>query len=125
MLLGFHPSGYYSNSYVMNQYLAAQGYDVLAVNYRSGTGYGQAFRDAPGIGREGASEYRDILAAGRWLATRDTVDPDRVGIWGGSWGGYLTALALARDSDLFRAGVDFHGVHTLLRPVPDNLAAAG
>ncbi len=70
MLLGFHPSHYYSNAYVMNQHLAARGYHVLAVNYRSGTGYGTAFRDAPGLGRAGASEYRDVLAAGRWLAAR-------------------------------------------------------
>lgn len=122
MLLGFHPSGYYSNAYIMNQHLAAQGYDVLAVNYRSGTGYGQAFRDAPGIARQGASEYRDILAAGRWLAAQPDVDPARIGIWGGSWGGYLTALALARNSDLFAAGVDFHGVHSLLRSVPNSLS---
>lgn len=122
MLLGFHPSGYYSKTYVMNQYLASKGYDVLAVNYRSGTGYGLAFRDAPEIARSGASEYRDVLAAGRWLAARPDVDPARIGIWGGSWGGYLTALALARDSALFSAGVDFHGVHTLLRPVPDTLS---
>lgn len=122
MLLGFHPSGYYSNAYVMNQYLAAQGYAVLSVNYRSGTGYGRAFRDAPGIAREGGAEYRDILAAGRWLAARPDVDPNRIGIWGGSWGGYLTALALARNSDLFKAGVDISGVETLLRPVPDSLS---
>ena len=122
MLLGFHPSGYYSNAYILNQHLAARGYDVLAVNYRSGTGYGLAFRDAAGTGREGATEYRDILAAGRWLAARPDVDPSRIGIWGGSWGGYLAALALARNSDLFAAGVDFHGVHTLLRPVPDSLS---
>jgi dipeptidyl aminopeptidase/acylaminoacyl peptidase len=122
MLLGFHPSGYYSNAYVMNQHLAARGYNVLALNYRGGTGYGQAFREAPETGREGASEYRDVLAAGRWLAARDDVDPARIGIWGGSWGGYLTALALARDSDLFAAGVDFHGVHSMLRPVPNSLS---
>jgi len=122
MLLGFHTSGYYSKSYIMNQHMAASGYDVLAVNYRSGTGYGLAFRDAPETGRDGASEYRDILAAGRWLAARDHVDPARIGAWGGSWGGYLTALALARDSDLFAAGVDLHGVHTLLRPVPNTLS---
>lgn len=122
MLLGFHPSGYYSNAYVMNQYLAAKGYHVLAVNYRSGTGYGAAFRDAPKIGRGGASEYRDVLAAGRWLAARPDVDRSRIGVWGGSWGGYLTALALARNSDLFASGVDFHGVHTLLRAVPDTLS---
>jgi dipeptidyl aminopeptidase/acylaminoacyl peptidase len=124
MLLGFHPSNYYSNAYVLNQHFAAQGYNVLAVNYRSGTGYGAAFRDAPEQARGGASEYRDVLAAGRWLAARDHVDPKRIGLWGGSWGGYLTALALARDSELFAAGVDFHGVHSMLRPLPGNLSPA-
>ena len=122
MLPGFHTSGYYSKAYIMNQHMAARGYDVLSVNYRSGTGYGLAFRDAAETGREGASEYRDILAAGRWLAARPGVDPARIGVWGGSWGGYLTALALARDSDLFAAGVDLHGVHTLLRPAPNTLS---
>ncbi|HEX8263416.1 MAG TPA: prolyl oligopeptidase family serine peptidase [Allosphingosinicella sp.] len=122
MLLGFHPSAYYSNAYVLNQHLAALGYHVLAVNYRSGTGYGNAFRDAPGLARGGASEYRDVLAAGRWLAARADVDAKRIGIWGGSWGGYLAALGLARDSDLFAAGVDFHGVHSMLRPVPNSLS---
>lgn len=122
MLLGFHPSGYYSNAYVFNQHLAARGYHVLAVNYRSGTGYGSAFRDSPDLGRGGASEYRDVLAAGRWLAARAEVDPARIGIWGGSWGGYLVSLGLARNSDLFAAGVDFHGVHSMLRPLPGNLS---
>lgn len=122
MLLGFHPSAYYSNAYVLNQHLAARGYHVLAVNYRSGTGYGTAFRDAPELARGGASEYRDVLAAGRWLEAREDVDPRRIGIWGGSWGGYLAALALARDSDLFAAGVDFHGVHSMLRPVSNALS---
>ena len=122
MLLGFHPSAYYSHAYVFNQHLAASGYHVLAVNYRSGTGYGTAFRDAPGLARGGASEYRDVLAAGRWLEARPDVDPKRIGIWGGSWGGYLAALGLARNSDLFAAGVDFHGVHSMLRPVPNSLS---
>ena len=122
MLLGFHPSLYYSNAYAMNQHLSARGYHVLAVNYRSGTGYGTAFRDAPELGRAGASEYRDVLAAGQWLAAREDVDQSRIGIWGGSWGGYLAALGLARDSDLFAAGVDFHGVHSMLRPLPANLS---
>lgn len=122
MLLGFHPSGYYSHAYVFNQHLAASGYHVLAVNYRSGTGYGNAFRDAPDLARGGASEYRDVLAAGRWLAARAEVDPARIGIWGGSWGGYLTALGLARNSELFAAGVDFHGVHSMLRPLPGSLS---
>lgn len=122
MLPGFHPSYYYSNGYIQNQHFAAEGYDVLSVNYRSGTGYGHAFRAAPGIARAGASEYRDVLAGGRWLAARADVDPARIGIWGGSWGGYLTALALARNSDLFAAGVDFHGVHAMVRPVEKTLS---
>ena len=122
MLLGFHPSGYYSNAYVLNQHFVSEGYVVLSVNYRSGTGYGLGFREAPEIARGGASEYRDVVAAAHWLAARSEVDPRRMGIWGGSWGGYLTALALARNSDLFAAGVDFHGVHSMLRTVDNNLS---
>ena len=122
MIAGFHPIFYYHNTYIRNQEFAAEGYDVLSVNFRSGTNYGRAFREAPGTGREGASEYRDILAGARWLATRPGVDPARIGIWGGSWGGYLAALALARDSDVFAAGVDLHGVHAMVRPVPDSYA---
>lgn len=52
-----------------------------------------------------------MLAAGRYLQGRNDVDPKRIGIWGGSYGGYLTALALGRNSDIFAAGVDIHGVH--------------
>ncbi|MCG8604593.1 prolyl oligopeptidase family serine peptidase [bacterium] len=111
MLLGWHYRGYYANAYAMNQYLANQGYVVLSVNFRSGIGYGRAFRRAENQGPRGASEYRDIIAAGRYLQQRPEVDPARVGLWGGSYGGYLTAMGLARDSDLFRAGVDLHGVH--------------
>lgn len=116
MLPAFNPMHYYSNAYVRNQQFAALGYTVLSINYRSGTNYGRAFREAPETGRNGASEYRDVLAGARWLAKQSDVDPKRLGIWGGSWGGYLTALALARNSDLFAAGADFHGVHTLVRP---------
>lgn len=111
MLLGWHYSGYYANAYAMNQYLAGKGYVVLSVNYRSGIGYGRAFRRAKHQGPRGASEYRDIIAAGLYLRGRPEVDPNRIGLWGGSYGGYLTAMGLARDSDLFAAGVDLHGVH--------------
>src|SRR5499427_9657490 len=95
----------------MNQYLASRGYVVLSVNYRSGIGYGRGFREAPGRAGRGASEYQDVVAAGKYLQSRPEVDASRVGLWGGSYGGYLTALGLARNSDLFAAGVDFHGVH--------------
>jgi dipeptidyl aminopeptidase/acylaminoacyl peptidase len=111
MLLGFHYMYYYSNAYAMNQYLASRGYVVLSVNYRSGIGYGRAFREAPGRAGRGATEYRDVVAAGKFLQARPDVDPARVGLWGGSYGGYLTAMGLARNSDIFAAGVDFHGVH--------------
>ena len=111
MLLGWHYMYYYSNSYGMNQYLASRGYVVLAVNYRSGIGYGRAFREAPSRAGRGASEYQDVVAAGKYLQSRADVNPARIGLWGGSYGGYLTALGLARNSDLFAAGVDLHGVH--------------
>jgi dipeptidyl aminopeptidase/acylaminoacyl peptidase len=111
MLLGWHYMYYYSNSYAMNQYLASRGYVVLSVNYRSGIGYGRAFREAPGRAGRGASEYQDVVAGGKYLQSRPDVDPSHIGLWGGSYGGYLTALGLARNSDLFAAGVDLHGVH--------------
>jgi dipeptidyl aminopeptidase/acylaminoacyl peptidase len=111
MLLGWHYSDYYSNAYAMNQYLASRGFAVLAVNYRLGIGYGFEFHQALGAGTRGASEYQDIKAAGEYLKTLPNVDANRIGVYGGSYGGYLTALALARDSGLFAAGVDIHGVH--------------
>jgi dipeptidyl aminopeptidase/acylaminoacyl peptidase len=111
MLLGWHYLYYYHNSYAMNQYLASRGYMVLSVNYRSGIGYGRAFRLAQHRGARGASEYQDVVAGAKYLRSRDDVDSKRIGLWGGSYGGYLTALGLARNSDIFSAGVDFHGVH--------------
>ena len=111
MLLGWHYRGYYHNAYAFDQYLASRGYVVLSVNYRSGIGYGIEFREAIDYGARGASEFQDVLGAGHYLAGRPDVDPDAIGLWGGSYGGYLTALGLARASDLFAAGVDIHGVH--------------
>jgi dipeptidyl aminopeptidase/acylaminoacyl peptidase len=111
MLLGWHYSYYYHNSYAMNQYLASRGYAVLSVNYRAGIGYGRAFREARHRGPRGASEYQDIVAAGQYLKSRSDIDAKRIGLWGGSYGGFLTAMGLARDSELFAAGVDLHGVH--------------
>jgi dipeptidyl aminopeptidase/acylaminoacyl peptidase len=111
MLLGWHYLGYYHNTYAFNQYMASKGYVVLSVNYRSGTGYGLEFREALDYGATGASEYNDVIGAGLFLARQPDVDPGRIGVWGGSYGGYLTALALARASGMFAAGVDVHGVH--------------
>ena len=111
MYPAWHSRVYYHYNYAFNQYLASKGYVVLSVNFRSGIGYGADFRTAPEQGPAGASEYQDILAAADFLQQSREVDPLRIGLWGGSYGGYLTALGLARDSDLFKAGVDLHGVH--------------
>jgi dipeptidyl aminopeptidase/acylaminoacyl peptidase len=111
MLVNWHYNYYYRNAYAMNQWLASQGYIVLSVNYRSGIGYGLEFREALNYGASGGAEFNDVVGAGLYLKNRSDVDPARIGLWGGSYGGYLTAMGLSRASDLFAAGVDFHGVH--------------
>jgi len=111
MLTTWHYNYYYRNAYAMNQWLASQGYIVLSVNYRSGIGYGLEFREALNYGASGGAEFNDVMGAGLYLKGRADVDPARIGLWGGSYGGYLTAMGLSRASDLFAAGVDFHGVH--------------
>jgi dipeptidyl aminopeptidase/acylaminoacyl peptidase len=111
MMLGFHYMDYYHNAYAENEYLASRGYAVLSVNYRLGVMYGRAFREAPNTVWRGAAEYKDVVAAGRYLQGLSEVDAQKIGLWGGSYGGFLTAMGLARNSDLFKAGVDFHGVH--------------
>jgi dipeptidyl aminopeptidase/acylaminoacyl peptidase len=126
MLLGFHYMQYYHNAYAMNQYLASRGYAVLSVNYRLGIMYGRAFREAPNSAWRGSAEYGDVVAGAHFLQQLPRVDPHRIGLWGGSYGGLLTALGLARNSDLFLAGVDFHGVHdwSLFLPRWDGAAAS-
>ncbi len=111
MMPGFHYMYYYHNAYAQNQYLASRGYVVLSVNYRLGAMYGRAFREAANAGWRGSAEYKDVVAGARYLQGLAYVDRKRIGIWGGSYGGLLTALALARNSDIFAAGVDSHGVH--------------
>jgi dipeptidyl aminopeptidase/acylaminoacyl peptidase len=111
MLLGWHYMEFYSEAYGINQYFASRGYVVISINYRSGIGYGRSFREAPNCGLEGAAEYQDVLAGVDYLRTRPEVDPERVGAWGLSYGGLLTAMALARNSDIFKVGVDMAGVH--------------
>jgi dipeptidyl aminopeptidase/acylaminoacyl peptidase len=111
MLLGWHYGDYYANAYALNQYLASRGFVVLSVNFRLGIGYGYEFHRPPRGGMQGADEYLDVRAGAEYLRALPGVDPGRIGIYGGSYGGFLTALALARDSELFAAGVDVHGVH--------------
>ncbi|MFC3415438.1 S9 family peptidase [Algoriphagus hitonicola] len=113
MLLGWSYMDYYTNTYALNQYLAEMGFVVLSVNFRLGIGYGYDFHRPANAYYQGAVEYQDIKAGGEYLANLSQVDANKIGVYGGSYGGYLTALALARDSDLFKVGVDIHGVHDL------------
>jgi dipeptidyl aminopeptidase/acylaminoacyl peptidase len=120
MLLGWHYMDYYANGYAVNQYLAAHGFVVLTVNYRLGIGYGHAFQHPDHAGAAGAAEYKDVQAGAKFLQAQKGVDPKRIGIWGGSYGGYLTGLALARNSDVFKAGVDLMGVHDWSRTLGED-----
>ena len=111
MMPAYHYMQFYHWAYGINEWLASQGYIVMSINYRSGVGYGRSFRNAAGVGPAGNSEYQDVVAGGKYLQSRPDVDPNRVGIWGLSYGGLLTSQALARNSDIFKAGVDLAGVH--------------
>ncbi len=123
MLLGWHYRWEYADDYAINQYFASRGFIVLSVNYRLSVGYGAAYEFPEHAGARGASEYRDVQAAGLYLQRRPDVDPRSIGVWGASYGGYLTALALGRDPDIFAAGVDLHGVHDRLPAVNPSLLA--
>ncbi len=111
MLLGYHYMQTYHWFYGVNEWLASQGYVVMSINYRSGIGYGNSFRNMPNTESRGNSEYQDVYAGAKYLQSRPDVDPNRVGIWGLSYGGLLTSQALARSSDVFKVGADFAGVH--------------
>src|SRR5262249_51160451 len=77
MMLGFHYMDYYHNAYAENQYLASRGYVVLSVNYRLGIMYGRGFREAPNTVWRGAAEYKDVVAAGRYLQSLRDVDGEK------------------------------------------------
>jgi len=91
---------------------ASRGCVVLSVEYRSSIMRGYAFRNAPGWGTAGASEYQDVLGGANYLKSRADLHVANIGIFGLSWGGYLTAQALARNSDVFKVGFDMAGVHS-------------
>jgi dipeptidyl aminopeptidase/acylaminoacyl peptidase len=125
MMLGFHYMYYYHNAYAMNQYLASLGYVVLSVNYRLGIMYGRAFRVAENASWRGGAEYKDVQAGAKYLQSLPIVDAKKIGLWGGSYGGYLTAMGLAHNSDIFAAGVDMHGVHDWSVFLPKEMAIGG
>jgi len=102
------------------QWLANRGYGVLQVNYRGSTGYGRKFLIA-GNRQWGKSMQTDLLDAVDWAVKERVAEKGRVGIMGGSYGGYATLAAAAFSPDAFRCGVDVVGpsnIFTLLRSVP-------
>ena len=111
MLLGFNPMGAYNWMYALNQHFVSEGYIVISVNYRGGIGYGLDYREAKDFGPDGGSELNDLLGTVTYLQGRKDVDARRVGIWGASYGGLMTALGLARASKDIAVGVDYAGVY--------------
>jgi dipeptidyl aminopeptidase/acylaminoacyl peptidase len=109
------PRGQYPYNWdIFAQYLVAKGYTFLAPNYRGGTGYGHEFEHANDF-NWGIGDAQDCIAAARFLHTLDWIDPQRIAIFGGSYGGYLTICSLARDPDhLYACGVDLYGDADLL-----------
>jgi dipeptidyl aminopeptidase/acylaminoacyl peptidase len=95
------------------QVLAEAGFAVIAPNYRGSTGYGKAFEDLNNKDW-GGGDRQDLVAAVRHFGQRGLIDPCRVGISGGSYGGYLTLMALCKDPDVFAAGVELYGMPDLV-----------
>ena len=106
--LAWHP-GFYRMYYAMDQYLAQQGYVILTPDYRGSSGYSRDW--ATGTSRDlGGGETQDVNAGADYLKTLSYVDPDRIGIWGLSYGGFMTMQSLITDPTLFRCGINVAGV---------------
>jgi dipeptidyl aminopeptidase/acylaminoacyl peptidase len=123
MLPLYHYMQAYTWMYAFNQYLADQGYVVISINFRMGIGYGRSFTNAPGTMTNGNAEYQDVVAGAKYLQSRPDVDSTRIGIYGQSYGGLLTAQALARNSDIFVAGADLAGLHQYVPTISDSSVA--
>lgn len=116
----FHQELEMSLRYALCQLLAQHGFLVMDINCRGQSGYGKLFRQAPERGCAGASDYLDVQAAGHWLRHQTRTHSQKIGVIGKSWGGCLSSLALARDSDLFRAGVVISGCANFPRELGRN-----
>jgi dipeptidyl aminopeptidase/acylaminoacyl peptidase len=106
---GWHPGRAYGLAYTVHQYLAHRGYVGLLVNYRGGIGYGKTFRQ--GIAADPGAEIDvDVVAAAEFLRGLDHVDPDAVGVWGLSYGGFAALRVLGTEPDAFDLGINLAGV---------------
>ena len=99
------PTAQTINSFSRNiQYLVNQGYFVIAPNYRGSTGYGKEFEDANRLDM-GGGDLEDVISAAEWIKKTGFIDPKKVAVMGGSYGGYLTMMAVTKAPDLWAAGV--------------------
>ncbi len=101
-------SSYY-REYMFHHLLAAQGYTVLDIDYRASAGYGSAWRT--GIYRfMGGKDLSDQVDGAEWLVANEGIDPERIGIYGGSYGGFITLMALFTAEDTFKSGAALRSV---------------
>jgi dipeptidyl aminopeptidase/acylaminoacyl peptidase len=106
---GWHVQRNYAVYYSFHQYLLQQGYVVFAPDYRGSIGYGHDWRN--GVYMDvGGNDAKDAWMSANYLKTLPYVDADRIGIWGLSYGGFFTLIAMTDQPTLFRAGVDVAGV---------------
>ncbi|TBW28521.1 S9 family peptidase [Gramella sp. KN1008] len=96
------------------QYLANHGYAILAVNNRGSSGYGASFYKMDDK-NHGEKDLQDVIWGKKWLASRDYINKDQIGIIGGSYGGYMTMAAMTFEPDEFEVGVNIFGVTNWLR----------
>ena len=110
-----HGGPWYRDAWGFNpevQFLANRGYAVLQVNFRGSTGYGRKFWEAS-FKQWGKAMQDDITDGVQWLIKQGIADPKRIGIYGGSYGGYATLAGLVYTPDLYAVGVDYVGVSNL------------
>jgi dipeptidyl aminopeptidase/acylaminoacyl peptidase len=106
---GWHVQRNYAVYYSMHQYLLQQGYVVIAPDYRGSIGYGRDWRN--GVYMDvGGNDAKDAWMAGNYLKTLPYVDGERLGVWGLSYGGFFTLIAMTDQPTLFRTGIDVAGV---------------
>jgi dipeptidyl aminopeptidase/acylaminoacyl peptidase len=106
---GWHVQRNYAVYYSFQQYLLQEGYVVIAPDYRGSISYGRDWRN--GVYMDvGRNDAKDAWMAAHYLTTLPYVDTDRIGVWGLSYGGFFTLIAMTDQPTLFRAGVDVAGV---------------
>ena len=115
LVLVVHGGPWYRDSWGFDagvQMLANRGYAVLQVNFRGSTGYGKAFLKAA-IGEFAGKMHDDLIDGVNWAVEQGYADPDRVAIFGGSYGGYATLVGVTVTPDVFAAAIDYVGISDL------------